>query len=184
MSGGRLGGLDTGGRALRGLVLIPAAVVCMAAASEPSERLSDPAQEARARTLFREVRCLVCQNESIDDSQAELAGDLRQIVRKEIAQGRTDAEVRAFLVARYGEFVLLKPPFSVGNAALWLAPAGLLLAGGGLLVALLRRRSAAGSAETAEVDTLTAEEEARLALLLEGDGHDCAEKGSQEDPPA
>jgi len=178
------GVLGTGRTVLRGLAITLAAVVCMAAASEPAERLPDPAQEARARTLFREVRCLVCQNESIDDSQAELAADLRRIVRQEIAQGRSDNEVRDFLVARYGEFVLLKPPFSIGNAVLWLAPAGLLLAGGGLMIALLRRRAPAGTDAAVEPDALSPEEEARLAVLLDGDGHDCAEKRSQEDPPA
>jgi cytochrome c-type biogenesis protein CcmH len=82
------------------------------AAADPAERLPDPVQEARAREIFREVRCLVCQNESIDDSEAALAGDLRQVVRDQVKQGRSDKQIRAFLVERYGEFVLLKPPFS------------------------------------------------------------------------
>jgi cytochrome c-type biogenesis protein CcmH len=154
----------------------------MAAASEPNERLPDPVQEARARTLFREVRCLVCQNESIDDSQADLAADLRRIVRQEIAQGRSDREVRAFLVARYGEFVLLKPPFSLGNAALWLAPVGILAIGGGLMIALLRRRRDEGGADLDEAALLSEDEEALLAALLEDKGHDCAEKTPQEAP--
>ncbi|MDB5457157.1 MAG: cytochrome c-type biosis protein CcmH, partial [Caulobacter sp.] len=134
---------------------------CLAAAADPTERLADPAQEARARAMFREVRCLVCQNESIDDSQAELAHDLRQIVRGQVAQGRTDGQIRAFLVARYGEFVLLKPPFSAGNALLWLTPLVVLLAGGGLMVAILRRRAPA-----AEADALSDEETRRLQGLL------------------
>jgi len=184
VSGAQIRSLPQRGRIVRTFLVTLAAVACMAAASEPSERLPDPAQEARARTLFREVRCLVCQNESIDDSQAELAGDLRRIVRQEIAQGRSDREVRTFLVARYGEFVLLKPPFSLGNAALWLAPAGLLLAGGGLMVALLRRRKVDSEDLSGEAEALSAEEELRLAALLKGDGHDCAEKGPQEVPPA
>lgn len=167
---------------LRAVLVTLAALACMAAASEPSERLPDPAQEARARVLFREVRCLVCQNESIDDSQAELAGDLRRVVRQEIAGGRSDAEVRRFLVARYGEFVLLKPTFSAGNAILWLAPLGILAAGGGLLVALLRRRQADGAVEPDEAPGLSPEEEARLAQLLDDLGHDCAEKRPQETP--
>lgn len=167
---------------MKRLLVVLAAVALMAAASEPSERLPDPVQEARARTLFREVRCLVCQNESIDDSQAELAADLRRIVRQEIAQGRSDREVRAFLVARYGEFVLLKPPFSIGNAALWLAPVGILAAGGGLMIALLRRRREAGAAELDETEALSADEEALLAALLDDKGHDCAEKPPQEAP--
>lgn len=139
-----------------------AAVACMAAASDPSERLSDPAQEARARGLFKEVRCLVCQNESIDDSEAALAHDLRVLVRDQVKQGRSDDEIRAFLTERYGEFVLLKPPFSAGNAVLWLTPLGVLLAGGGLMVALLRRRRN----EQAAPETLSADEEARLQRLL------------------
>ncbi|WP_421736905.1 cytochrome c-type biogenesis protein [Caulobacter sp.] len=170
-------------KALRALLVTLAAVACMAAASEPNERLPDPAQEARARAMFREVRCLVCQNESIDDSQADLAADLRRIVRQEIAKGRSDREIRAFLVARYGEFVLLKPPFSAGNAVLWLAPAGILAAGGGLLIALLRRRRTGEAGELDEDPGLSAEEEARLADLLEDKGHDCAEKTPQEAPP-
>ncbi|MFZ5730445.1 MAG: cytochrome c-type biogenesis protein, partial [Pseudomonadota bacterium] len=93
-------------RPLARLFAVVAAVFCMAAASDPSERLPDPAQEARARELFKEVRCLVCQNESIDDSNAELAADLRRIVREEVAAGRSDAEIRDFLTDRYGEYVL------------------------------------------------------------------------------
>lgn len=167
---------------LRAFFIALAAVACMAAASEPGERLPDPAQEARARALFREVRCLVCQNESIDDSQADLAGDLRRIVRQEIAQGRSDREVRAFLVSRYGEFVLLKPPFSVGNAVLWLAPVGILAVGGGLMVALLRRRRDTGAVDLDDAESLSSEEERRLKALLDDNGHDCAEKTPQETP--
>jgi len=147
---------------LRAVLVALAAVALMGSASEPSERLSDPAQEARARDLFKEVRCLVCQNESIDDSEAQLAGDLRRIVREQVKAGRSDREIRAFLVQRYGEFVLLKPRFSAGNAALWLAPVGVLLVGGGLLVGLLRRR------ETVETE-LSQDEEARVARLLQDD---------------
>lgn len=169
---------------LRAVIVALAAIACMAAASEPNERLPDPAQEARARVLFREVRCLVCQNESIDDSQADLAADLRGVVRQEIAKGRSDREVRAFLVARYGEFVLLKPPFSLGNLALWLAPLGILVVGGGLMATLLRRRREDGAVEPDEADGLSSDEEARLAALLEDKGHDCAEKTPQEAPPA
>nr|WP_156400877.1 MULTISPECIES: cytochrome c-type biogenesis protein [unclassified Caulobacter] len=147
---------------VRALAVALAAVALMGSASEPSERLSDPAQEARARELFKEVRCLVCQNESIDDSEAQLAGDLRRIVREQVKQGRGDREIRAFLVQRYGEFVLLKPRFSAGNAVLWLAPAGVLLLGGGLMFGLLRRR------ETEQTE-LSQDEEDRLRRLLEDD---------------
>ncbi|AVQ01305.1 cytochrome c-type biogenesis protein CcmH [Caulobacter segnis] len=138
------------------------AIALMAGASEPSERLADPAQEAHARALFREVRCLVCQNESIDDSEAQLAADLRRIVREQVKAGRSDREIRAFLVERYGEFVLLKPPFSAGNAVLWLAPIGILLIGGVLMIGLLRRREPAQG-------ELSQDEEERLKRLLEDD---------------
>jgi len=129
------------GRVSNHALAILAAVLCIAAASDPAERLADPAQEARAREIFREVRCLVCQNESIDDSEAELAGDLRAIVRQQVAAGRSEAQIRDFLVARYGEFVLLKPPFSAGNLALWVGPFVVLLIGGVLMAVLLRRRA-------------------------------------------
>jgi cytochrome c-type biogenesis protein CcmH len=85
-------------------------------------RLADPAQEARARAIFADVRCLVCQNESIDDSEADLAHDLRQIVREQVEAGKSPTEIKAFLTQRYGEFVLLTPTFSAGNLALWGAP--------------------------------------------------------------
>jgi cytochrome c-type biogenesis protein CcmH len=139
-----------------------AAVLCLGAAADPAERLADPAKEARAREIFREVRCLVCQNESIDDSQAELAADLRKLVRDEIAAGRTDAQVRGYLVSRYGEFVLLKPAVSWGNAALWGAPALVVVGGLALMLAQLRKRRAEPE--------LTAEETARLSRLAEHDG--------------
>jgi cytochrome c-type biogenesis protein CcmH len=144
---------------LKASLVALAAVALMASASEPSERLVDPAQEARARELFKEVRCLVCQNESIDDSEAQLAGDLRRIVREQVKAGRGDAEIRTFLVQRYGEFVLLKPRFSAGNAVLWLAPLGVLSVGGLLMFGLLRRR------DTGETE-LSQDEEVRLARLL------------------
>lgn len=146
-------------KAARGLILAAAAVACLgAAAADPAERLPDPVAEARARALFRQVRCLVCQNESIDDSEADLAADLRQVVRGQIAQGRSDAQVLAFLTDRYGEFVLFKPRFSPGNAALWLTPFAIVLLGGALLIGF-RRRGAALEAP------LTAEEAKRLSDL-------------------
>lgn len=143
---------------------VAAAVLFLGAASEPSERLSDPAQEARARALFKEVRCLVCQNESIDASHAELAQDLRAIVRQEVAAGRSDIEVRRFLTDRYGEYVLLKPQFSWANAALWLAPLLVVLAGGGLLIS--RWRALPPEPE------LSGEEAAALARLSDDPGSD------------
>lgn len=136
---------------------VAAAVLCLGAASDPAERLPDPAQEARARELFRGVRCLVCQNESIDDSEAGLAGDLRRMVREDVAAGRSDAAIKRRLVDRYGEFVLMRPAFSWGNAVLWLAPLAAALLGLALWIRALRRPKA--SAE------LTPDEEARLAAL-------------------
>jgi cytochrome c-type biogenesis protein CcmH len=144
---------------MKRLLLTVAALLCMAAASDPSERLADPGQEARAKDLFQQVRCLVCQNESIDDSDADLARDLRRVVREQVAAGRSDAQVKAFLTDRYGDYVLLKPAFNLGNAVLWLGPFGVALAGLTLLVLRLRRREPSSS--------LTVEEEARLARLLD-----------------
>lgn len=135
-----------------------AALACLAAAADPSDRLADPAQEARARAMFREVRCVVCQSESIDDSDADLARDLRQTVRRQIAAGRTDGQVRGYLVQRYGEFILLKPRFSPANAALWLTP--FLIAGLGAGVFFWRAR-----ATKLVGDELTPDEEAQLAEL-------------------
>ena len=99
-------------------------------AVQPDEILPDPALEARARTLSRELRCMVCQNQSIDDSDAPLARDLRLLVRERLKAGDSDAQVLDFLIARYGQFVLLKPRFGWDTALLWLAPAGVLLVGG------------------------------------------------------
>jgi cytochrome c-type biogenesis protein CcmH len=135
-----------------------AGALCLAAASDPSERLADPGQEARARTLFQQVRCVVCQNESIDDSEADLAHDLRQVVRAQVRQGRSDAEIKRFLVDRYGQFILLRPSFSLGNGLLWLAPLALLLGAGGFL--MVRARSTAPATAP-----LSAAEEAELAAL-------------------
>lgn len=127
---------------MRRALAIVGAVLCLAAASDPADRLPDPAQEARARELFREVRCMVCQNESIDDSNAELAGDLRRLVRDEIKAGKTDDQVRDHLTGRYGEFVLLKPAFSWGNAVLWGAPFVVVILGLLLLFRSFRNRPA------------------------------------------
>jgi cytochrome c-type biogenesis protein CcmH len=126
---------------LRALLAALAGVACLAAASDPAERLPDPAQEAKAREIFRDVRCLVCQNESIDDSEAELAHDLRQIVREQVKAGRSEADIKAFLIDRYGEFVLLKPAFSLGNLALWGLPFLVVAAGLALLFMRLGNRS-------------------------------------------
>src|SRR3989441_7691804 len=105
------------------------AILSPAIALGPDEVLSDAALETRARTLSKELRCMVCQNQSIDDSDAPLARDLRVLVRERLQAGDSDREVTDFLVARYGEFVLLKPRFSAHTALLWLGPAGILLIG-------------------------------------------------------
>jgi S1-C subfamily serine protease len=121
------------------LATVAAAVFCLGAASDPAERLANPAKEAHARDLFKEVRCVVCQSESIDDSDADLAKDLRRLVREQVAAGRSDAQIRDFLVARYGEFVLLKPRFSISHALLWFGPGLLLVLGGAGLLWRVRR---------------------------------------------
>jgi cytochrome c-type biogenesis protein CcmH len=145
---------------IRRVLLVIAALACMGAASDPAERLADPALEARARGLFKEVRCLVCQSESIDDSEATLAVDLRRTVREQITAGSSDAQVRQFLTARYGQFVLLRPVFSLGNALLWLGPFLLLLGGLIGLFCLSRRREIPAAA-------LSAEEQRRLKALTD-----------------
>ena len=132
-------------------------------AVEPGEALADPALEARARDLSVDLRCLVCQNQSIDDSHAPLAKDLRLLVRERLAAGDSDEQVRNYLVQRYGDFVLLKPPLRIGTLLLWGAPLMVLLAGGfGLMMASRRRSAGAASA------ALSADEQARLDKLLGG----------------
>jgi cytochrome c-type biogenesis protein CcmH len=138
-------------------------------AVQPDEIMSDPAKEARARDLSRELRCMVCQNQSIDDSEAPLARDLRLLVRERIAAGDSNAQVLDFLVARYGEFVLLKPRLEPQTFLLWLLPP-LALAGGGLALWIHnRRRSRSAAAEDQTSPRLTAEEEARLEQLIEAE---------------
>lgn len=131
-------------------------------ALEPSELLKDPALEERARHISAELRCLVCQNQSIDDSDAPLARDLRQLVRERLVAGDTDAEVRSFLVARYGEFVLLKPPLSLHTLLLWGTPLMTLLA-----VAFVLWRSYGRQHAPRKDDQLTADEQRRLNELME-----------------
>ena len=134
-------------------------------AVQPDEIMADPVKEARARELSRELRCMVCQNQSIDDSEAPLARDLRLLVRERIAAGDSDAQVMDFLVARYGEFVLLKPRLEPHTLLLWLLPP-LALAGGGLALWLHGRRRSNGGADDPSQFKLTAEEEARLERLI------------------
>jgi cytochrome c-type biogenesis protein CcmH len=141
-------------------------LVCAAIAVQPDEIMSDPAKEARARDLSRELRCMVCQNQSIDDSEAPLARDLRLLVRERIAAGDSDARVIDFLVARYGEFVLLKPRLEPHTLLLWLLPP-LVLAGGGVALWMhSRRRARSAAADGLSLFKLTAEEEARLERLM------------------
>jgi cytochrome c-type biogenesis protein CcmH len=133
------------------------------AATSPDEVLADPALEQHARALGRELRCLVCQNQSIDDSDADLARDLRLLVRERLIAGDSDAEIIAFLTARYGDFVLLKPPVRPATWGLWFGPLLLLvIAGIGIALYLRRRRAAMTTAAP-----LSAEEQARLDALLE-----------------
>ena len=135
-------------------------------AVQPDEIMSDPAKESRARDLSRELRCMVCQNQSIDDSDAPLARDLRLLVPERIAAGDSDARVLDFLVARYGEFVLLKPRLEPHTYLLWLLPP-LVLAGGGFALWMHnRRRTRSASAEDQPLRQLTPEEQARLERLI------------------
>ncbi|MCV0396207.1 MAG: cytochrome c-type biogenesis protein CcmH [Rhizobiaceae bacterium] len=146
-------------------LLLVALAVALAAgpglAVQPDEVLDDPALEARARSLSAELRCMVCQNQSIDDSDAELARDLRLAVRERLTAGDSDAEVIDYVVSRYGEFVLLKPRLSLRNAALWATPAVLLIGGVLFLLINRRRKTEATGAE------LSPEEEARLAEIVD-----------------
>ncbi len=131
--------------AISAVLLLAALAAPAAYAVQPDEIMSDPAKEARARDLSRELRCMVCQNQSIDDSDAPLARDLRLLVRERIATGDSDSQVIDFLVARYGEFVLLKPRFTPHTLLLWLLPPLALIGGGLALWFYSRRRSNAGS---------------------------------------
>jgi len=133
-------------------------------AVQPDEVLPDAGQEARARALSAQLRCMVCQNQSIDDSDADLARDLRLLVRERIVAGDSDEQVIAYLVDRYGEFVLLKPRFTARNLVLWATPFAVLVIGGAAFVAYTRRRPVPGEGAPPR---LSAEEEARLARLLE-----------------
>ena len=138
-------------------LLAPAA---RALAVQPDEMLPDPALETRARALSKELRCMVCQNQSIDDSDAPLARDLRLLVREHMRAGETDQQVLDFLIARYGEFVLLRPRFAPHTALLWLTPLGVLVIGAlGIAMSARRQRSSEGN--------LTADEEGRLAEILQ-----------------
>jgi len=133
-------------------------------AVQPEEMLPDPAQEARARALSADIRCLVCQNQSIDDSDATLARDLRLLVREQIKEGKTDQGIRDFLVERYGDFVLLRPPMKASTWLLWYGPLIVFVLGVIGLIVFFRTRS---GGDTATAPTLSAEEQARVERLLD-----------------
>jgi cytochrome c-type biogenesis protein CcmH len=155
---------------LKRAFLLALAIVAMVASSalavQPDEIMSDSAKEARARDLSRELRCMVCQNQSIDDSEAPLARDLRLLVRERIAAGDSDAQVIDFLVARYGEFVLLKPRLNSHTWLLWFLTPLALATGGIALWIHGRRRARFAAGEDAALSSLTPEEEARLNQLI------------------
>ena len=155
---------------MRRLAVTAIALILMAAAPAPpapieDRPLPDAAQEARAQAIHDSLRCVVCQNEWIAESNAVLAADLRQVVRERVAAGDTDQQVRDFMVARYGDFVLLKPPFEGTTWLLWLGPFAVVLIGAIAVAAYLRQRR-----QTPEAEPLSGEEQARLnALLAEED---------------
>ncbi len=148
---------------MRRLALILCLLASPLAAVQPSEVLDDPVLEARARDISKGLRCLVCQNENIDDSNASLAHDLRVLVRDRLTAGDSDAEVVDFIVDRYGEYVLLEPRATGSSLALWLAGPAMLLVGAGVALAYVRRRSRAFPEDT----SLSADESARLRGILE-----------------
>jgi cytochrome c-type biogenesis protein CcmH len=153
-------------RALLAALVVLAAVLGAAPghAVEPNEMLKDPALEARARAITKSLRCLVCQNQSIDDSNADLARDLRLLVRRRLSAGDSDSEVVDYVVSRYGDFVLLKPPLNAETLLLWFGPALVLSGGGaGAWLYVRRRRSAAAIAAA----PLSDDERRRLATLVE-----------------
>lgn len=152
------------GLALLLLLAAPASLLMPAApagAVLPDEMLVDPALEARARAISQELRCVVCQNQSIDDSDAPLAKDLRLVVREQLTQGRTDAQTMDYVVQRYGNFVLLRPPVEPATWALWLGPFAVLLGGGAALAAWSRGR------KPADVAPLTDAEAREIAGLAD-----------------
>ena len=145
------------------VLLVAAGSPTVDAATNPDEILADPALEQRARGLTKQLRCLVCQNQSIDDSAAPLARDLRLLVRERLTKGDSDSQVLNYLVARYGEFVLLKPRFELQNLLLWGLPPFALVAGMIALVVTARRRRTADL----QVPALSASEQKRVATLVE-----------------
>lgn len=145
-----------------GLALAFALLTVPAFAYDPGGELKDPAQEARARELFHELRCMVCQNQSIDDSNAPLAKDLRMLVRERVVAGDSNQEIKDFLVARYGNFVLLKPPLTGETLLLWGTPIGGLLIGGAVAFFAMRRRRAIALEQPLSADEKKKLEELRF----------------------
>jgi cytochrome c-type biogenesis protein CcmH len=154
-----------GSTLILGLLLSAIALLWPAVAVEPNEMLADPALEARAREISRGLRCVVCQNESIDESGADLAHDLRVLVRQRLVAGDSDEQVVQYIVDRYGDFVLLRPPVKPETYLLWASPAILLLIAALLIALYLRRHRRIG----APPPPLTAEEQARVDALLKAD---------------
>jgi len=145
------------------IALLPVLLAAPAHAVKPDEMLADPALEARARAISEGLRCMVCQNQSIDESDADLARDLRILVRDRLKAGDSDRQVVDYIVSRYGEFVLLKPRFDLRNALLWATPALLLVIGGIVLVCSVRSR------RKIDMQLLTEAEETELKSLLQRD---------------
>jgi len=152
---------------MRHLLTVFLCLICLSAPSlavQPDEVLEDPALEARARALSQDLRCVVCQNENIDSSNAPLARDLRIVVRERLVAGDSDEEVLDYVVARYGEFVLFRPRFEGRNIVLWLTPLLAVLLGAGLLFVFFRNNSA-----LKKVEPLSAEEQSKLKKIMERD---------------
>jgi cytochrome c-type biogenesis protein CcmH len=147
------------------VALLAGLAAASAVAVQPDEMLPDPALEARAREISRDLRCLVCQNQSIDDSDAPLARDLRLLLRQRLTAGDSNAQAKQYLVDRYGDYVLLKPPFKTTTLVLWFGPLLLLLGGVAAAFAVYRQRRLKPAA-----DILSPEEKARLDRLLKDDG--------------
>ena len=150
------------------MLMLAFAPVTTAFAVEPDEMLADPVLEARAREVSRQLRCVVCQNQDIDSSNAGIARDMRLLVRERIVEGDTNSEVLDFMVARYGNFVLLRPPFNAQTYALWFAPLALAQVAGGFGIGVMVR----ASRQTAHPDDLSATEDAEIQALLDADAED------------
>jgi cytochrome c-type biogenesis protein CcmH len=164
---GRLGFPPRRSASLMGAAVLLLALSSPALAVNPDEMLKDPVLEHRARVIGEDLRCLVCQNQSIDDSDADLAKDLRIIVRERVAKGDTDDQVKQFLVDRYGDYVLLRPPFKATTLVLWLGPPAVFLAGLWAVLSFFRRRRS--TADTPP-PPLSAEEQRKLDKLMKEGG--------------